>query len=97
VCVGPYPNRFDVLSLRCHREPTDLLKNPSRHVAEGLWGWNDIEGRRDRGPFFKVANPELTPGKLPLHVRLLLERKNEQLVVERTRGIMVLGLTKMSW
>ena len=42
-------------------------------VVEGLWGGDDVEGRRDGSTLFEVGDPQLRPRKLPFRVRLLLK------------------------
>lgn len=42
-------------------------------IVERLGAWNQVEGCRQRSTLVKVGEPQLGPGKLPLHVSVLLQ------------------------
>ena len=58
-------------------EGEQLVINPFEEIINSFGCWNDVEGRRNCPPVFKVRNPQLTTGKLPLSVRSFLNVKTE--------------------
>ena len=53
----------------------ELVVDPFEEIVDSFRCWNDVEGRRDCASVFKVGNPQLTTGKLPLSVRPFLNVK----------------------
>ena len=58
-------------------EGEQLVINPFKEIVDSFRCWNDVEGRRDCPTVFKVRNPQLTTGKLPLSVRSFLNVKTD--------------------
>lgn len=52
--------------------------NAKNQVVERLWAGNQVKGGGERSAFIKVGEPQLGPGKLPLHVGVLLQRQTSQ-------------------
>ena len=48
---------------------------PTEEIVDSFRCGNDVEGRRNCSAVFKVRNPQLTTGKLPLSVRSFLNVK----------------------
>ena len=61
---------------------------PTEEIVDSFRCWNDVEGRRDCASVFKVGNPQLTTGKLPLSVRPFLNVKtdSDQVRIENTEN-----------
>ena len=58
-------------------ESEQLVINPFEEIVDSFRCWNDVEGRRNCSTVFKVGNPQLTTGKLPLSVRSFLNVKTD--------------------
>lgn len=64
----------------------DPLAHAGQQVADGLRRREDVERRRQRALVVKVAQPEFSPGELPLLVLVVLRRegrKREEEVCEK--------------
>ena len=58
-------------------EGEQLVINPFEEIVDSFRRGNDVEGRRNCSTVFKVRNPQLTSGKLPLSVRSFLNVKTD--------------------
>ena len=70
-----YPHRFQVFFFQLCWSSTEFQINPFKEIINSFRCWNDVEGRRNCPPVFKVRNPQLTTGKFPLSVRPFLNVK----------------------
>ena len=76
-------------------ESEQLVINPFEEIVDSFRCWNDVEGRRNCSTVFKVGNPQLTTGKLPLRICLLLEQKTLK-ILEKDSVPPLTTLTVMS-
>lgn len=47
-------------------------------VVEGFGAGNQVEGGREGAALIEVGQPQLGPGKLPLHIGILLRRQADE-------------------
>ena len=68
----PHPQRPDGLAVPGTAAPDHVFLGPLQEVEDGFGTGDDVEGRGQRPALFKIAHPQLSSGKLPLNVCMVL-------------------------